>query len=64
MHCHFNAVLNAYRRINLTTIRSVPLGDRWDGEATIAGDEIRIVTNGVGPNEGATAPMTIVARRP
>ena len=33
-----------YGRVNLTVLRSVILGDRWLGEATIAGDAVRIAT--------------------
>ncbi len=33
-----------YRRTNLTSLRSVVLGDRWDGKISIAGDMVRIVT--------------------
>lgn len=47
-------------RLSLTNLRSVALGDRWDGEATIAGDEIRIVTRA----GGGSPPRTIQARRP
>jgi hypothetical protein len=47
-------------RIALANLRSVPLGDRWDGDATISGDEVRIVTRAGAGN----APKTIQARRP
>ena len=33
-----------YRRVDLSLLRSVVLGDRWEGEATIVGDTVRIVT--------------------
>jgi hypothetical protein len=55
-----------YERINLTNLRRVALGDRWDGEISIAKNTIRIVTTRKGPADetGARETMTIVARRP
>jgi hypothetical protein len=50
-----------YNRVNLTALRSVVLGDRWQGEATIAGDTIRIATVRT-PAVGV--PKSIEARRP
>jgi hypothetical protein len=50
-----------YSRIDLAVLRSVVLGDRWEGEATIAGDTIRIATVKT-PAEGV--PTSIEARRP
>lgn len=49
-----------YTRITLTGLRSVALGDRWDGDVTIAGDDIHIKTRG----GAGSAPKTIQARRP
>jgi hypothetical protein len=52
-------------RINLTAVRSVALGDRWDGEASIAKNAITIVTNKKGPvDAGPRTTMTIEAVRP
>jgi hypothetical protein len=54
-----------YRRINLMAVRSVILGDRWDGKVSISRNSIRIVTTRNGPaDEGARAPTTIEAKRP
>jgi len=50
-----------YGRVNLVVLRSVALGDRWDGEATLVGDAIRIATAKT-PAEGA--PKSIEAKRP
>jgi len=47
-------------RIALTNLRSVALGDRWDGDVTIAGDDIRIATR----DGGGRPPKSIQARRP
>jgi hypothetical protein len=33
-----------YERINLTNLRSIPLGDRWDGEISIEKNTFTIVT--------------------
>lgn len=38
-----------YTRINLTNLRSVILGDRWVGNASIAGNSIRVATSKDGP---------------
>ena len=54
-----------YQRINLTNIRSVILGDRWEGDVKISGNAVRVITTRNGPADGgARAPFTIVAERP
>jgi hypothetical protein len=54
-----------YQRINLTNVRSVILGDRWEGELKISGNAIKIVTTRNGPaDDSARPPVTIVARDP
>jgi hypothetical protein len=55
-----------YHRINLTNLRSAPLGDRWSGEVTILHNQIRIVTTHKGPaDETARREVaTIDAMRP
>lgn len=54
-----------YRRINLTLIRSVVLGDRWDGDVSISKNSIRVVTTRDGAAGGASrAPMTFPAKKP
>jgi hypothetical protein len=54
-----------YQRINLTNIRSVILGDRWEGELKIAKNDITIITTRNGPaDDSARAPVTITATRP
>jgi hypothetical protein len=40
----FDSEGKLYDRLNLTVLRSVPLGDRWQGEIKITGDAIAIVT--------------------
>ena len=53
-----------YQRINLTNVRSVILGDRWEGELKISGNAIRIITTKNGPaDDSARAPETITAER-
>jgi len=52
-----------YRRLVLTPVRSVILGDRWQGDATIAGNAVRIETT-ASRSERSLAPVTIDARRP
>lgn len=55
-----------YDRINLTNLRSIALGDRWEGEVGIAKNTIRVVTMRKGPADrtGTREEMTIEARRP
>lgn len=54
-----------YPRVNLTNIRSVALGDRWEGEVKIAGNAVRVTTTRDGPTDGkARAPLTLTAERP
>jgi hypothetical protein len=54
-----------YQRINLTNVRSVILGDRWEGGLKISGNAIKIVTTRNGPaDESARPPVTIIAQRP
>jgi hypothetical protein len=50
-----------YGRVDLAVLRSVALGDRWQGEATIVGDAVRIVT-AITP--ASAVPRSIDARRP
>jgi hypothetical protein len=52
-----------YRRLNLTLVRSYDLGDRWQGEVTIAGHTIHIVTL-ASRAERALTPVTLEAVRP
>jgi len=60
----FDSEGKIYRRINLTNIRSVILGDRWDGDASIAKNTIRVTTTRDGPVGGSRPAMTIEAQRP
>ena len=50
-----------YGRVDLAVLRSVVLGDRWDGEATIVGDTIRIAT---AKTAAEGVPKLIEAKRP
>jgi hypothetical protein len=62
----FGAGGDLYDRVNLTNLRSIPLGDRWDGEVTIAKNVVTIVTTRAGPADqsGTRKTMVIEARRP
>jgi hypothetical protein len=54
-----------YQRVLLTNLRSIALGDRWDGDVSISRNSIRIVTKRNGPaDEKPRAPVTIEAKRP
>jgi hypothetical protein len=54
-----------YRRINLTNIRSVALGDRWSGKVSIAKNTTHIATERNGPGDRSDGPpATIEAARP
>ena len=54
---------SAYRRLTLTNLRSVALGDRWDGNVTISGSKINIDTTSSRGGSGA-GKITLDARRP
>lgn len=55
-----------YDRLNLTVLRSIALGDRWEGAVRIDGDAILITTtpNGAAHNEHRVGAERIEARRP
>jgi hypothetical protein len=55
-----------YDRLNLTNVRSVPLGDRWNGEIKIEKNTIRVITTRKGPadNSGKRETTMIEAKRP
>lgn len=55
-----------YDRLNLTIIRSIALGDRWDGEIKINGDTISIITARQDFNHGPRPPgvQVVKALRP
>ncbi len=62
----FDSAGKIYERINLTNVRSIPLGDRWDGKVSIAKNTLTIVTTRAGPtdNSGIQKTTVIEARRP
>jgi hypothetical protein len=62
----FNADGGVYDRIDLTNLRSLPLGDRWQGEVHIAANTVRVVTTRKGPVDqgGERNEMTFEARKP
>ena len=54
-----------YQRINLSNVRSIALGDRWEGDVSIAKNTVRVVTTKSGPaDRGSRATMSITATRP
>ena len=55
-----------YERLNLTNLRSLILGDRWEGEISIAKNMVRVVTTREGPADrsGTRREMSFEARRP
>jgi hypothetical protein len=54
---------STYSRIDLTLVRTYILGDRWQGDVSISGDSVRIVTDSSLGGHGAKS-VTIDARRP
>lgn len=62
----FDSEGKVYERLNLTTVRDVSLGDRWQGNVTISGNVIEVKTTKSGPADasGKTSTETIEARRP
>lgn len=57
----FDSEGKVYQRVNLTNIRSIALGDRWDGEVTISGGTIHIAT---AKTTAGNVPKEVEARRP
>jgi len=57
---------NLYQRINLTNLRSIPLGDRWGGEISIDKNTITVVTVRANSTDdsGVRRTRTIEAARP
>jgi hypothetical protein len=62
----FDSDGKVYDRINLSNVRSVALGDRWNGEIKIEKNTIRVITTRKGPadDSGKRETMTIEAKRP
>jgi hypothetical protein len=54
---------STYSRLDLTLVRTYVLGDRWQGDVSISGNSVRIVTNASLGGHGVS-PVTIEARRP
>jgi hypothetical protein len=52
-----------YRRLVLMPVRSIILGDRWQGEVTIAGNAVRIATT-ASRADRSLSPQVIEAKRP
>jgi hypothetical protein len=57
---------DVYERLNLTNLRTIPLGDRWGGEISVEKNTITIVTTRQGPadDSGERRRTTIEATRP
>ena len=54
---------STYSRLDLTLVRTLILGDRWQGDVTISGNSVRIVTDSsLGGHRAGS--VTIDARRP
>src|SRR5579872_1940892 len=62
----FNLDGKPYQRINVTTLRRIPLGDRWNGDVRIAKNTIHVVTTRSGPadDSGAKREKVFEAVRP
>ncbi len=62
----FNSEGHVYERINLTTVREISLGDRWDGTVKISGNSIEVQTTKNGPSDtsGKVSTSKIEALRP
>jgi hypothetical protein len=62
----FGSEGKTYQRINLTNLRTIWLGDRWDGEISIANNRVTVVTTRAGPADesGTRRTTAIEARRP
>jgi hypothetical protein len=54
---------STYSRLDLTLVRTYILGDRWQGDVSISGNSVRVVTNSsLGGHDAAS--VTIDARKP
>ena len=62
----FDSDGSVYDRINLTNIRGIALGDRWEGEVRITKNAVGVITTRQGPADrsGLRKEMSIEARRP
>jgi len=62
----FDSDGKVYDRLNLTTVREVTLGDRWQGDVKISGNSIEIQTTkgSLADTNGKVSTKTIEARRP
>lgn len=62
----FDSEGKRYERLNVSIIRSVALGDRWNGEVRIDGNAVLVTTTGGIPAGQASRPSTttIKAERP
>ena len=49
---------DVYQRINVTSVRNVALGDRWDGDVKISGNTILVTTMRDGPADTSGASKT------
>ena len=54
---------STYSRFDLTLVRTYILGDRWEGDVSISGNSVRIVTDASLGGHGVGS-VTIEARRP
>ena len=54
---------SSYSRLDLTLERTYILGDRWEGDVSVSGNSVRIVTDASLGGHGVS-PVTIEARRP
>ena len=54
---------STYSRLDLTLVRTYVLGDRWQGDVSISGNSVRVVTNSSLGGHGVVS-ATIDARRP
>jgi hypothetical protein len=54
---------STYSRVDLTLVRTYILGDRWQGDVSISGNSVRIVTDSSLGGHGV-ASVTIDARKP
>ena len=54
---------STYSRVDLTLVRTYILGDRWQGDVSISGNSVRVVTDSSLGGHGV-ASVTIDARKP
>ncbi|HEX3861425.1 MAG TPA: hypothetical protein VHY35_06995 [Stellaceae bacterium] len=58
----FDAGGQVYDRVHVTTVQTIPLGDRWGGDVTLSGNAVRIKTTSAADGAGGNVRIVDVKR--